>query len=64
MGFNFTQLRLTCSTLRYVLAPTDHQCTMFSSLYCCLVSDDIFECVLSRKFYELMEINFADQDTR
>ena len=60
MGFNFSQPRLTCSTVRYVLAPL-----IISTLYCypftvvyILMSDDIIECILFSD--ELMEINFVD----
>ena len=43
MGFNFTQPRLTCSTVRYVLAPLiiiAQYCYPFSVVYI-LMSDDI-----------------------
>ena len=57
MGFNFTQSRLTFSTVRYVLAPL-----VISAQHCyvfyILMSDDITECILFS--YELMEINFVD----
>ena len=60
MGFNFTQLRLTCSTVQYVLAPliiSAQYCYPFTVVYI-LMSDDIIECILFS--YELMEINFVD----
>ena len=60
MGFNFTQPRLTCSTVRYVLAPliiSAQYCYPFTVVYI-LMSDDIIECILV--IDELMEINFVD----
>ena len=60
MGFNFIQPRLTCSTVRYVLAPliiSAQYCYLFTVVYI-LMSDDIIECILFS--YELMEINFVD----
>ena len=60
MGFNFTQPRLTCSTVLYVLAPliiSAQYCYPFTVFYI-LMSDDIIEYILSS--YELMEINFVD----
>ena len=60
MGFNFIQSRLTCSTVRYVLAPL-----IISAQYCCpftvvyiLMSDYTIEYILFS--YELMEISFVD----
>ena len=45
MGFNFTQPRLTCSTVRYVLAPliiSLQYCYPFTVVYI-LMSDDIID---------------------
>ena len=45
MGFNFTQPRLTCSTVRYVLAPliiSLQYCYLFTIVYI-LMSDDIID---------------------
>ena len=57
MGFNFTQPRLTCSTIRYVLASLIISAHPFTVVYI-LMSDEIIECILFS--YELMEINFVD----